>query len=409
MLRLLSKITITQVTVTPQWPVRNKTFIVKFVNEIEINSSWQNLTDTCKIVMPKKVYVADENGKRVNWLGQSAIGSDTTVPLMLRGDKITIELGYNYPTVNNPEVIETNVLFDGFITRINPRLPIEIHCEDRMYQLKQLKLNNKVYSNKLYSVQDMIQEMLLQFPQTKDIKLITGSSIGQKIETNINDEFRTQDDTIASVLERLRKEARLNSYFRGNELRCSGIVYFPADREVKRFSFQKNIISDDLEFRRVEDIKLGAKCYSVNKTDTFSTNVNKSNKTKRKRLETFVGQKDGELRTLFINDVNITAAKYYNVTTPTDAQMITILQILGERELRKFYYTGFFGKFSTFGLPKVKHGDEIAIEDNILPERNGSYLCKGVRTSFGQGGFRQDIELHLKLSVFTQVQIANGL
>lgn len=393
MLRLLSKITINQVTVTPQWPVRNKTFILKFVTEIEINSSWMNLTDTCKIVFPKKVFVNDENGKRVNWVGQSTIGSDVTVPLMLRGDSIKVELGYNYPTKDNPEVIESNVLFEGFITRINPRLPIELHCEDRMYQLKQLKLNNKVYSNKLYSVQDMIQEMLLQFPQTKDIKLITGSSIGQKIETNINDEFRTQDDTIASVLERLRKEAKLNSYFRGNELRCSGIVYFPADREVKRFSFQKNIISDDLEFRRLEDIKLGAKCYSINKKELITANVNGSKKIKHQRLETFVGEKDGELRTLYFWDVK---------DEPT-------LKILGERELRKFYYTGYFGKFITFGLPKVKHGDEIVIEDSVLPERNGSYLCKGVRTTFGQGGFRQEIELHLKLSVFTTEQILNGL
>ena len=403
MLRLVSRITITQVTVTEQWPVRNETFIFNFVNDVEIESSWANLTDTCKIILPKKVKVFDQYGTSVNLVGKSLLGDANTNPIMLRGDKIKVELGYVYPTASNPEVKELNTCFEGYITRINPRIPIVLWCEDRMYQLKQIKVINKVYSNLVYSVQDMIQEMLLQQPETKDIVLITGSSIGEKIETNINDEFRTQDDTIASVLSRLKKEAHLNSYFRkvkqsdgtfADELRCSGIVYFPSDRVKSVFSFQKNIISDSLEYRRQDDIKMGAKCYSLNKVEIGNgTNKNGTPKVKHKRLETFVGEKDGDLRTLFFWDIQ------------TEKE----LKVLGERELRKFYYTGFFGSFETFGIPKVKHGDEVLIEDAILPERNGSYLVKGVHTNFGMNGFRQNIELHLKLSVFTQQQIDQGL
>lgn len=403
MLRLISKITIQQETPTDKWPVRNKTFVFNFVSELEIESSWQILTDTCRIVLPKKVKVYDEFGNQVNLVGQSIIGSDATNPIMLRGDKIRVELGYMYPTPTNPENTFMDIFFDGYITRINPRIPIEISCEDRMYQLKQIKVPNKVFSNLVYNVQDMIQELLLFDDRTKDISLITGSSLGEKIETNINDEFRTQDDTIGSVLERLRKEAHLNSYFRNvkqadgtyiSELRCSGIVYYPSDRVKSVFSFQKNIISDSLEYRRLEDIKLGAKCYSLNKVEIQNgTNKDGSKKVKHKRLETFVGEKDGELRTLY----------FWNIKDEKT------LKKLGERELRKFYYTGYFGKFLTFGMPKVKHGDEVELKDAILPERDGSYLVKGVRTSFGQGGFRQEIEPHLKLSVFTQSEIDQGL
>jgi hypothetical protein len=394
MLRLICQITITQKTKTEQFPVRNKTFIFKFVNNIEIESSWLQLTDTCSIILPKKVKVFDEFGGSVNLVGQSILGDSGKNPIMLRGDAIKVELGYIYPTATNPEVTVLATRFEGFISRINPRIPIEISCEDRMYQLKQIKTPNKVYSNIVYSVQDMIQEMLLQQPETKDISLITGNSLGEKIETNINDEFRTQDDTIASVLERLRKEAHLYSYFRGNELRCSGIVYYPSDREIRRFSFQRNIISDQLEYRRQDDIKMGAVVYSLNKVD-IANGVNKdgSKKTKRKRLETFVGEKDGELRTLYFWDIK------------TEKE----LKVLGERELRKYYYTGYFGKFTTFGYPFVKHGDEVVITDAILPERNGSYLVKSVKTTFGMNGFRQEIELHFKLSALTTEQINNGL
>lgn len=390
--RLLSEITINQVPST-SYPTRNKTFVLKFVNDIQIHSTWQNLTDTCRIVLPKKVYVKDQFGKSVNWLWQSTIGSDSTPPLILRGDKINIQLGYNYPTKTLSEVIEMNTEFDGFVSEINPRLPITLECEDRMFQLKQIKTPNKAYSNKTYTVQSMIQEMLNAQTSTSDIKLVTGSTQGEAIETNINDIFRTQDDTIGSVLMRLRKEARLFSYFRGNELRCSGIVYYPSDRVQRVFAFQKNIISDNLQFKRVEDIKLGAKCYSLNKVNTTSTNKNGRAKVKTARLEVFVGEKEGEIRTLYFWDI----------------KDVTTLAVLGNRELRKFYYTGYNGSFVTFGLPTVKHGDEVVIEDAVLPERNGSYLVKGVKKSFGMNGFRQEVELHLKLSVFSQTQIANGL
>lgn len=393
MLRLLSKITITQQP-SKIYPNRNKKFFLKFLNDANINSTWQNLTDTCKIILPQKVYVNIAPHTKENWFGRTIVGAGSQEPLMLRGDKIKIELGYNYPDKLFNEVIQINNEFEGFVSNINPKLPITLECEDRMFQLKQIKVPNKVFSNKIYDVQDMIQEMLLQQDSTKDITLVTGSSIGEKIETNINAEFRTQDDTIGSVLMRLRKDARLFSYFRGNELRCSGIVYYPSDRVSHNFTFQKNIISDNLIYKRVEDIKLGAKCYSLNKITTSSgTNRSGTPKTKTKRLETFVGEKEGEIRTLYFWDVK------------TEKE----LKVLGERELRKFYYTGYSGTFTTFGMPSVKHGDEVVIRDSVLPERDGAYLVKGVKKSFGMGGFRQEIELHLKLSVFTKQQIAQGL
>jgi len=395
MLRLLSKITITQQP-TDIYKSRNKVFILNFVNEIEIASGWQNMTDTCKIVLPRKVYLKDNNGTRVSWFGKVFYGDDpfgtNVAPLILRGDKIKIELGYNYPDATLNEVIETNVVFEGYINKIQNKMPITLECEDRMWQLKQIKVPDKSFSNKTYTVQKMIQEFLDAQDSTKDIKLITGSSIGQKIETNLNAEFRTQNDTIGSVIKRLKEEARLYSYFRNqNELRCASIVYFPSDRKTSVFNFQKNIISDNLEYKKKEDIKLGATCISLNVKDA-GTNKNGTKKTKKERLEVFVGDKDGELRTLHYADKSIAEMK-----------------VLGERELRRFFYTGYFGSFTTFGLPKVKHGDEVVLEDKVLPERNGSYLVKSVKTTFGQGGYRQDVELHLKLSVFSDEYLKYGL
>lgn len=395
MLRLLSKITIKQQK-TEAYPNRNKTFILNFLNDVEISSGWQNMTDTCKIVLPRKVYLQDENGTRVNWFGKVFYGGDefgsNVAPLILRGDKIKIDLGYNYPTEKEAEVIEINTVFEGYITFIKNKMPITLECEDRMWQLKQIKVPDKNYSNKIYDVQSMVQEMLLYQDSTKDIELKTGSSIGQKIETNLNAEFRTQNDTIGSVIKRLKEEARLYSYFRNDtELRCGSIVYFPSDRITHVFNFQKNIISDNLEYKKLEDIKIGATCISENETIN-GTNKDGSPKRKTVEVKTFVGDKDGELRTLH----------YINTS-------IEKMQILGKRELKRYLYEGYRGSFTTFGLPRVKHGDEVILEDKILPERNGSYLVKSVKTSFGMGGFRQEIELHLKLSVYKDEYLNYGL
>lgn len=390
MLRLVSKFTITQMP-SEKYPNRKEEYSFDFVNSCTINSSWQNLTDTAKLKFPKNVYFVNFQGKKVTWQGRGINGDTVLDPLILRGDKIKIELGYIYPTGKNKEAKEMPEEFNGYISKVGTKIPIEIECEDKMFILKQKKLPNKCYKGSEYDVQKMVREMLDLFPETKDITLVCGTATSQTISTKIGD-FRTVEDSIGSVLDRLKKDARIYCWFRGNELRCSGLVYYPSDRVSNNFVFQKNIISDSLDYRRTDDIILGAKAYSINKEELDTLNRNGSKKTKQSRLETFVGQREGEIRTLY----------FYNVET------VAKLKALGEQELRKFYYTGFFGKFVTFGLPAVKHGDEVKLRDKVL-DRNGGYLVKSVEKEFGVDGYRQNIELHLKLDQFTPAELEAGL
>ena len=66
---------------------------------------------------------------------------------------------------------------------------------------------------------------------------------------------------------------------------------------------------------------------------------------------------------------------------------------LATQELKKYYYSGFKGKFITFGIPFVKTGDNIKIIDPVLKERNGTYKCKSVNYTCGMNGIRQEIQL----------------
>lgn len=391
MLRLISNITITQVPTT-DFPSRNKSFSFDFLSECEINSSWANLTDTANIVFPKNVYFTDGN-KKVTWFGKNIIG-DTADPITLRGDKIKIELGYQYFDSNNVEQIDLNTCFEGYVSKVTNRIPLEIECEDNMFRLKQIPAPNKVFKSSQYNLQSILQELVKG----------TGFTISSDIKTSIGD-FRAHNETVAQVLDRLQKDYHIESYFRGNELRCSGIVYYP-DFEGVKFGFQHNIIEDSLEYRRLEDIKIGVKAYSINEVELNTTRSDGKKKKTTKRLSVFVTKDlkgnyiksneetfEGEKRTLY----------FWNITTESD-----LIQKAGEK-LNRLYYEGFHGKFTTFGQPQVKHGDHIVLIDNILPERNGTYKCKSVTTTFGEEGFRQEIEVDIRVDNYEPSLIASGL
>lgn len=384
---------------------RNTTFTIDFVESLEIKSSWQNLTDTAKIKLPRNIVVQDDRNGKNNWgaqvgeSGKNIYNSDNGAsPLFMRGDKIKITLGYYYdPMDGTDEVLVTDDVFDGYITKIQNRMPIEINCEDTMWKLKQLKAPNKLFKGSEYTVQKMLTELL----QGTGITVIDGTD--QTIQTNIGD-FRTQNESVASVLERLRRDGSLYSYFRGDQLRCSGIVYYPQDRVDHVFKFQENIISDQLQYNRKEDLEIAIKAHAEYLDSGSGTNNDGTPKTKRKRIEVLVG-KDGVIsdEKTFTGDV---------VSIPVlGATTKEVLIQKAKEYLPKFYYTGFKGSFVTFGQPSVKHGDAAIIRDSVIPERNGTYLIKEVTKNMSLiGGYKQTILLHLRIDKgFTQDQLNAGI
>lgn len=405
MLILKSKITIIQQP-TETYPIRDKSFIIDFVNDIEINSSWQNLTDTGKIIIPKKVYYKDELDKKFTFDGKNVISGDALgIPLILRGDKIKIELGYIYnvsqynpTTFENIEIYKDiiNTVFEGYISNVDNRIPIELHFEDKMWLLKQVQAPNKTYTG---TIEEMLTEMLELVPNNPfTVSNFTSTTVGS---------FTTKNETIAQVLDRLQKDFRFESFIRDNELRCSYIVYYPQDIKENIFKFQYNIISDDLLYKRTDDIKIGIEAKSIelssNGTNKDGTSKKKTNKIHyfayydKKELKIVpIDEKpsafDGEIRTL------------YSMKMP-EAQ----LKVYLEKEIKRITYDGWRGEFTTFGLPLVKHGDIAHIIDEIIPERTGKFMVKSVKTEFGMNGFRQKVSLDLRVDLLTEEEIAKGL
>ena len=91
-------------------------YIFNQVNEIEITKSVEELSDTAVIKLPTRFKVR-QNGEQ-----------KFTEDAIKVGDKVTITLGY--------EGKYSGVEFTGFVKKISPKIPLEIHCEDALWVLR---------------------------------------------------------------------------------------------------------------------------------------------------------------------------------------------------------------------------------------------------------------------------------
>jgi len=83
----------------------------------------------------------------------------------------------------------------------------------------------------------------------------------------------------------------------------------------------------------------------------------------------------------------------------TKAQAQALLKQYAEADMQKFKYTGFRGAFTAFGAPSVAHGQIVDLQDADFADRNGSFYIDGVRKTFGQEGYRQEITIGAKWKI----------
>lgn len=315
-------------------------YLFDFVNTVQVVSSWENLTSTARIVMPRKL-VLKKNGVSTEII---TVGVDA---LWKRGDRVTIDLGYDGLLDNR---------FEGFITGINPKFPPEFVCEDMMWQLKQVDVPKYT---KTVTIRKLMSDIL-----PEGIKFVADDiSLGK---------FRATRVTIAEVLDYIKRTYGLSAYFKKGTLYVGFAYQLGRTTEVDEntlsvFEFYKNIIDgDDLTYQREDDIKL------------FVTAVNIFPNNERQEIK--VGDPFGDQRTMY----------FYNL--PQES-----VEKLANEALHKLKYEGFRGSFTTFGQPEVNHGDAIKLVDNTIPDRNGTYLVRQVVVDYGEQGFRQTITLDRKI------------
>lgn len=383
------------------FPTRTQTIIYNFAHEFECSNSWRDLTDDGSITLPKNVIFVDKNGNKINTGGTNINigGFSSAPPLFLRGDKVTIQWGYAYYDKSGNEVSPLQIIFTGYISEVTSKKPFVLKVQDNMYILKQHKANGGIknfFQGSKYTVESMLREMIFNAGLTFTVKN-TSTLIG---------DYMAQG-TICEVISDLQKKYGFEAYFNGNELRAGSQIYFSSDdgNQAKgsglkyyKFKFQQNIISDDLDYKRKDDIVLSAVCKNTIEQTTGKITKDGQAKTKKVKLELLITFSNGSSTPTYIVGTSDnplppnTGGERHDFQFP-GALTIQDLKDLGTPKLKQYYYTGLRGKFTTFGIPYIQFGNYIDLLDDILPERNGRYVVKSVHYSGGVGGLRQSIEL----------------
>ncbi len=390
---------------------RNKSLRFDFCHSFECSDSWRDFTNDGKIILPKNIRVIDDKtGKAVSLSGTNiSIGganpNDTaqTIPLLMCGDAISMDYYYLYftggqwVTEGTEDAKSGSHLFSGYISEVSSKKPIEFKVEDNFWKLKQLQCPIKTFPA-TYTLNQILTELIQPYNVANPDNQFTVSSI----QNTTFGEFRVGNETVAECLGRLRKHYHFESYFRGNTLYSGIMVYDEALARNFTFAFQKNIISDELQYKRKEDLVLSIIASNSIEEETGKLTKDGAKKTKKKRIEVLLTLAHGSDEPVIFQKEKggeyppNTGGERMTMPYP-QAKTVEELIALATIEIKKYYYSGFKGKFTTFGIPYVKTGDNITIKDPVLPERDGRYKCKGVEYSCGVGGIRQIIQLDYRI------------
>lgn len=292
----------------------------EFVHGLEVVSGWDQATDTAKVEMPAAV----------------KLDKDELRDLLAPGDPVTLRLGYDD---------ELAIAYTGYITGISTRIPVTLTCEDEMWQLKQTVVTDNMVDA---TVDDLLAKHFKGY-KTKTLNAKLGA------------QFVIDNLSLAQVLKKLKEEFGLYSFFRGDVLTV-GKVYDTGTAGRVKFRFEQNIIEEDLEYKRKEDVRIEVVAISNMRDGT--------------KLEERLGDKGGDQRTL----------NFYDLSKADLKEAAT-------RELDRLKYDGFRGSITAFGRPQVKHGDIVELSHPRDADKAGDYWVDKVTTNFGTGGFRQKIEL----------------
>ncbi|MFN4025928.1 MULTISPECIES: late control protein [Flavobacterium] len=309
-------------------------YIFNQVNEIEITKSVEELSDTAVIKLPTRFKVR-QNGEQ-----------KFTEDAIKVGDKVTITLGY--------EGKYSGVEFTGFVKKISPKIPLEIHCEDALWVLRR---KNITRSWEKTTMKEILTEVVKDTPV----------QLADNIPSVNLDKWIIKNANGAQVLESLKKDLLMTAFINDEGKLYCGLQQLTNVGQTVVYDLNYNLVENNLEFKSKEERKIKIKY----------TYIDKENK--RKSIE--VGDPDGEQRT-------------YHTSVISDTKK---LEEMANAEIEKLKYDGFEGDVTSFLIPYATRGMKAKLLDNEHPNREGNYFIKKVVTTFGTGGARRKITIGNKL------------
>lgn len=184
-------------------------FVIRKFSECTIESSWQSLTDTAEVIIPRKV--KDFNRLKVSeWFRE--------------GDPVEIWLGYD----GNLELE-----FSGYISKVPAGIPLVISCEDEMYKLKRQTVS---VSKQNCTLKELLNAIAPGYTIVCDDSQLLGAVRFSKMASS-------------QILEELKKQG-IHSWFEGKELHA----FSKSKSELSPVDIQlENTAGDSLSQKAIED------------------------------------------------------------------------------------------------------------------------------------------------------------
>ena len=307
-------------------------YSLQTVDTIEIECSVDNLADVAFITLPDAVMNQILNI-------EDKIG---------RGTEVTIKAGYD-------KKLETE--FEGFVTDIQTNnSSIKIVCEDALFLFRK---SIKDVELKPTSVTKIAEYIVSQIPGS--FKVVCDFDIAYE-------KFVIHQATGYDVLKKLAEETKANIYFNTakKELHIHP-PYVEKGGDVL-YSYQHNIESASLEYKKAIDRKMEVTVESVDKNGKVQSYT--------------TGTTGGDKTTLKVGAV-----------LPSE------LKRIADAELIKRSADGYEGSFDTWLVPMVKPTYSAKIVDKDYPEKTGKYYVVSVKTTISSSGGKRTVTPGVKLNL----------
>lgn len=321
--------------------------VVDFCNDVEVVQSYKELGATCRIKLPRRL-----------WVGKQPITG-----WLEAGMPVVVQYGYD-------GALRTE--FEGYVSSFKPGIPLEILCEDEFYWLRQRGVTMpKIGSSTVgYILRKIFDACALDY-----VEIVPGSPV---LNFSVQG-FQAVGESGLELVERLKERYGLNGFFVGktkfyadgpNLGEDNGIPAIDpyADRPTHIYEIGTNVISQDLTVVKKETVKIKV---------------------------TVVGKVGGTTMSASAGDEGGLTIK---VVLPGFYDKL-LLEKIAVQKLAQYRYDGLQGKLTGFNMPLAEVGDWALVRD---PQRlfggdyDGTYSIVAVRKSFGVNGSRREVELGVK-------------
>ena len=198
-------------------------FVFNSVHEVEITKSVLELVDTAIIKMPTKFKIRKNNEQKY------------IEEVIKAGDPVKITLGY--------EGKYEGVEFVGFVKKVNPKIPIEIHCEDAMWLLRRKNISKSWKKTTL-------KEVLNEIVSGTEIKL------SKRVPDVALESWIIRSKNGTQALQDIKETMAMTVFLEDDGTLYCGLQQATNVGQRVRYDLNYNLVENNLEFKTADEKKI---------------------------------------------------------------------------------------------------------------------------------------------------------